>query len=80
MRRAGREGRQARKAASLLRLKCRVALRGSDEERVQETSDANLWPIAVQMKDRERVEIPLWAGTAAAATGRESTCQPARQP
>jgi hypothetical protein len=35
----------------------------------KDTDKVNLGPIHVEVKDRERVNIPLWAGVAAAIVG-----------
>jgi hypothetical protein len=34
-----------------------------------DTDSAKLGPLEVEVKDRERVNIPLWAGVAAAVAG-----------
>lgn len=35
----------------------------------EETHDAKLGPIELEIKDKERVNIPVWAGVAAIAVG-----------
>ncbi len=35
----------------------------------EETHEADLGPIELQVKDRERVNIPVWAGVAAVGAG-----------
>jgi hypothetical protein len=35
----------------------------------KETHDASLGPIKVQVRDKETVNIPMWAGVAAAIAG-----------
>ena len=35
----------------------------------KETHDANIGPIHLSVKDKEQVNIPLWAGIAAAVCG-----------
>jgi hypothetical protein len=35
----------------------------------KKTDEVNLGPVHVEMKDRERVNIPLWAGVAVAIVG-----------
>jgi hypothetical protein len=35
----------------------------------QESHDAKLGPIKVEIKDKERVNVPIWAGVAAAVAG-----------
>lgn len=35
----------------------------------KETHDANIGPIHLSVKDKEHVNIPLWAGVAAAVVG-----------
>lgn len=35
----------------------------------QETHDAKLGPIELEIKDKERVNIPVWAGVAAIVVG-----------
>ena len=35
----------------------------------KETHEANLGPLSVQVKEKERVNVPLWAGVALAVAG-----------
>ena len=35
----------------------------------EETHDAKLGPIEIEIKDKERVNVPVWAGAAAALAG-----------
>lgn len=35
----------------------------------EETHEANLGPIAISVKDKQRVNIPVWAGVGAVAAG-----------
>ena len=35
----------------------------------EETHDAQLGPIEIEIKDKERVNVPVWAGAAAALAG-----------
>ncbi len=35
----------------------------------QETHEANLGPIQISVKDKQRVNIPVWAGAGAVAVG-----------
>lgn len=35
----------------------------------EETHDAKLGPVEIQIKDKERVNVPVWAGAAAVIAG-----------
>jgi hypothetical protein len=35
----------------------------------KDTHEANLGPLSVQVKEKERVNVPLWAGVALAVAG-----------
>jgi hypothetical protein len=35
----------------------------------RETHEANLGPLSVEVKEKERVNVPLWAGVALAVAG-----------
>jgi len=35
----------------------------------RQTHEADLGPLEIRVKDKERVDVPVWAGVAAAVTG-----------
>lgn len=44
----------------------------------KEKGDADLGPVKIQITEKERVNVPLWAGLAAAVVGGVMLMRPAR--